>query len=66
MSCSPATFKQRDVKAAIKAAVDAGVSVARIEVDREGRIIIIAGKPSEQSLAEVNAPLDAWMAKNAR
>ena len=65
MSRTPAAFKQRDVKAAIKAAVDAGVSVARIEVDREGRIIIIAGKPGEQSLTEANA-LDAWMAKNAR
>jgi hypothetical protein len=65
MSRAPATFTQRDVKAAIKAAVAAGVSVARIEVDREGRIIIIAGKPSEQSLTEVNA-FDAWMAKNAR
>jgi hypothetical protein len=53
------------VKAAIKAAVDAGISVARIEVDRQGRIIIIAGKASEQSVTEVNA-LDAWMAKNAR
>jgi hypothetical protein len=65
VSRTPATFKQRDVKAAIKAAVDAGVSVARIEVDREGRIIIIAGKPSEQSVTAVNA-LDSWMAKNAR
>jgi hypothetical protein len=64
MSRAPATFKRRDVKAAIKAAVDAGVSIARIEVDREGRIIIVAGKPSEQ-VTEVNA-LDAWMAKNAR
>jgi hypothetical protein len=65
MSRAPAMFKQRDVKAAIKAAVAAGVSVARIEVDREGRIIIIAGKASEQSVTEVNA-LDTWMAKNAR
>ena len=44
-------------------AVAAGVEVARIEVDKEGRIVIIAGKPTES--ANVNA-LDAWMAKNAR
>jgi hypothetical protein len=31
----------------------------------EGRIIIIAGKPSEQSVTEIDA-LDAWMEKNAR
>jgi hypothetical protein len=41
------------------------VEVARIEVDKEGRIVIIVGKPSEQSTTPENA-LDAWMAKNAR
>jgi hypothetical protein len=58
------SVRQRDVAAALKGAVAAGVEVARVEVDKEGRIVIIAGKPSEQS-AKVNA-LDAWMAKNAR
>ena len=57
------SVRQRDVAAAVKGAVAAGVEVARIEVDKEGRIIIIAGKPTES--AKVNA-LDAWMAKNAR
>ena len=33
-------------------------------MDKDGRIVIIAGKPSETA-NEVNA-LDAWMAKNAR
>ena len=56
--------RQRDVAAAVKGAVAAGVEIARIEVDREGRIVIIAGKPTE-SAAETSA-LDAWMAKNAR
>jgi hypothetical protein len=58
------SVRQRDVAAAVKGAVAAGVEVARVEVDKEGRIVIIAGKPSEQG-TEVNA-LDAWMAKNAR
>jgi hypothetical protein len=57
------SVRQRDVAAAVKGAVAAGVEVARIEVDKEGRIVIIAGKPTES--ASVNA-LDAWMAKNAR
>jgi hypothetical protein len=38
------TFKQTDVTRAIRAAVAAGVEVARVEVDKEGRIVIIAGK----------------------
>ena len=59
------SVRQRDVAAAVKGAVAAGVEVARVEVDKEGRITIVAGKPGEQSVTEVNA-LDAWMAKNAR
>ena len=34
------TFRQRDAKALLKAALDAGVDVARVIVDRSGKIII--------------------------
>jgi hypothetical protein len=37
------TFKQSDVTKAVKAVVAAGVHVARVEVDREGRIVVVAG-----------------------
>jgi hypothetical protein len=43
MSRGPASFKQRDVKAAIKAAVAAGFQIGRVEVAQDGRIILIAG-----------------------
>jgi hypothetical protein len=59
------SVRQRDVCAAVKGAVAAGVEVARVEVDKDGRIIIIAGKSSEESTTVANA-LDAWMANNAR
>jgi hypothetical protein len=42
------TFRQADITRAIKAAVRAGVPVARVEVSPEGRIIVIAGKPREE------------------
>jgi hypothetical protein len=60
------SVRQRDVAAAVKGAVAAGVTIARVEVDKEGRITIVAGTPSEESVNE--NPLDAWMAKakNAR
>jgi hypothetical protein len=51
--------------AAIKGAVAAGVEVARVEVNKEGRIVIIAGKPNEVSTTPADA-LDSWMARNAR
>jgi len=57
------SVRQRDVAAAVKGARAAGVEVARVEIDKDGRIVIIAGTASEQSVAN---PLDAWMAKNAR
>ena len=59
------SVRQRDVRAAVKGAVAAGVEVARVEVDTEGRIVIIAGKPNEASTTPADA-LDSWMAKNAR
>jgi hypothetical protein len=39
------TFRQGDVTKAVKAVVAAGVHVARVEVDRAGRIVVIAGEP---------------------
>jgi hypothetical protein len=45
MSRGPHIFKQTDVTRAVKAVVAAGVEVARVEVDKEGRIVVVAGKP---------------------
>ena len=52
MSRAPCTFKQRDITAAVKAVTAAGVDVARVEVDKTGRIVIIAGKPGESMSGE--------------
>jgi hypothetical protein len=40
------TFRQTDVTRAIKAARAAGVEIARVELDRQGNIVIIPGKAS--------------------
>jgi hypothetical protein len=45
MSRGPRIFKQTDVTRAVKAVVAAGVEVARVEVEKDGRIVVIAGKP---------------------
>jgi hypothetical protein len=47
MSRGPLTFKQRDVTAAVKAVVAAGVEVARIKIGKDGSIEINTGKPAE-------------------
>ena len=64
MSRAVRSFKKCDIAKAYKAVIDAGGEVSRVEVDREGRIIIVIGKPSEQKGSESDQ-LDTWMAKHA-
>ena len=47
MGHSPCTFKKRDVKTALQAVRESGVEVARIEIDKNGKIVIIAGRAVE-------------------
>ena len=49
MSRGPQSFKQRDVAAAIKAARAAGLEVQRVEVDRDGKIVIVTRHDGQQS-----------------
>ena len=39
-------FKQGDITKAVRGAVKAGLDVQRVEIDRDGRIVVIAGKTS--------------------
>lgn len=42
MSRRQHTFKQCDVTKAIKATVKAGIAVGRVEIDKDGKIIIVS------------------------
>jgi hypothetical protein len=48
MSRARPTFRKRDVKAALEAAAEAGVDVARVELDRDGKIVLVTGKPKPE------------------
>jgi hypothetical protein len=73
MSRRPATVTQAKIKRVTKAkvervvkgVVDAGVAVARVEVDKDDRIIVIAGRPGEHTGVEATNDLDAWITKHA-
>jgi hypothetical protein len=41
MSRAPSTFRQQDVTRAVKAVAAAGVGIARVEIDKAGKITII-------------------------
>lgn len=56
------TFKQRDATRAARAAIAAGLEVQRIEIDKDGKIIVVtAGQPPaapddlDKELAEFEA-----------
>jgi hypothetical protein len=49
MARAPSTFRQGDVTRAIRAVTAAGQAVLRVEVDRNGKIIIVtAGEPEKR------------------
>ena len=56
MARAPSTFRQQDVTRAVKAVAAAGVHIARIEIDKTGKIVIIASdgpdKPGETEANE--------------
>lgn len=52
MSNTPASFKQIDVTRAVKGTLAAGLPVAQVEIDQNGKIVIQTGH--SQALSEKN------------
>jgi hypothetical protein len=42
MARAASTFRQQDVTRAVKGVTKAGVDIARVEIDKDGKIVIIA------------------------
>jgi hypothetical protein len=52
MARAPSAFRQRDVTRAVKAVTAAGVGIARVEIDYDGKISIIAANATETHPAQ--------------
>jgi len=48
MTRRPSAFRQTDLTRAVKAVTAAGVGIARVEIDKAGKIIIITGETTDQ------------------
>lgn len=61
MSRGPSTFRQRDVTAAVKAITAAGIEVARVEIGKDGKIVVFTGKPEQAvSIASLQEEIGKW------
>jgi ABC-type sugar transport system substrate-binding protein len=49
MANRKATVTQAEITRALRAARDAGIPVARFEIGRDGKVIIIAGDPGQRN-----------------
>ena len=59
MSRAPSTFRQQDVTRAVKAVAAAGVHIARVEIDKAGKIVIIITDATENQSGE-SAEVNEW------
>ena len=48
MARAPSTFRQQDVTRAVKAVAAAGVHIARVEIDKSGKIVIITANTTDR------------------
>jgi hypothetical protein len=60
MPKGPCTFRQTDVKRAVKAVVASGLSVESVEIDRQGTIVVVTTKSAEQPSAVNDREDNEW------
>jgi hypothetical protein len=67
MARAPSAFRQRDVTRAVKAVTAAGVGIARVEIDKAGKITIItATAPVVGSNDDLDLELQQWEARHGQ
>ena len=54
MSRRSTHFTQRDATRLVRAALAAGLSVLKIEVDRDGKLVVVTGEPGKTEVSGHN------------
>lgn len=62
MPRSRCTFRQRDLRLAVETAKAAGLEIGRVEIDRDGKIVVVTGKPPGDD--DLDRELAAFEARN--
>jgi hypothetical protein len=47
------TFRKRDLEMAVKAVIAGGCQVARVEIDRTGKMVIVMGSAATEATASI-------------
>jgi hypothetical protein len=66
MSRGASTFRRQDVTRAVKAVAAAGVGIARVEIDKAGKITIIAATKSAEPENELDRELTEWESRHGQ
>jgi hypothetical protein len=61
----PSIFRKIDLTRALKAAREAGVELARVEIDLSGKIILVTGKPTKADAVNRSTEAEAWINEHA-
>jgi hypothetical protein len=65
MARGPLTFRERDLVRALKGAAAAGIEVAQFEIDKAGKIIVVASKPTIGTCADRDNEWDELNGKHS-
>ena len=66
MSRRPATFRQHDADALIRAVRRGGCEITRVELDRDGKIVVFTGKSTDAPVDALDRELAEWEARHGQ
>jgi hypothetical protein len=60
MARGPCTFRQQDVTRAVKAVVAAGMTLRRIEIDKNGKIVLDVSDVQTEGASGIQSQDNEW------